>query len=629
METQNGTIRLAYKRDDDIAAELPDDIFKESLAREIESAGGEYQEDPAFEGSVGITMFDVPNSKDNVLSVLVPFKDVRNIPSQSIVEIRSRSRDNGGDGRVYRGVVVEGPFYEPDGLRADAPIIVTTSVRGTMFMPRFHGKLSIEVIGEIIDGTIVPPRFRPLPNSPVFVLDASQTAEALGIGGNITLGLAIGHDDIEVQIPSDKKMVFARHFGILGTTGGGKSTTVSGLINQYQQAGVSTILIDTEGEYTALDQKTEDPNMITALKRRGKGPKGVNNTYVYHLIGRETNNPDHPNLIPFSLEFERLSPYAVMEILGLNEAQQQRYLKAYDLAKQLLMKLKIYPSTEQEQEELMELDEMERGFPRLSLELMYDVVRACAMREAKELRNENNEPNFYIRTKFLFQEKEKFLNLIETADLPHHVWSWRKVQGRLSQLLRLKIFDHSAVQPLNYQELTTSGRISIIDLSDTDSPQINNLVIAELLRGMMDQQNENYKQMQTNNEQPNKVMVIIEEAHEFLSSERIKQMPVLWQQVARIARRGRKRWLGLTFVTQLPQHLPNEVLGLINSYVLHKINDADVISRLKRSIGGIDDSLWRRLPNLAAGQAIVTTPSLTRPLLVAIDPTPCKLLMVE
>ncbi|MCQ3977944.1 MAG: ATP-binding protein, partial [Anaerolineae bacterium] len=126
-----------------------------------------------------------------------------------------------------------------------------------------------------------------------------------------------------------------------------------------------------------------------------------------------------------------------------------------------------------------------------------------------------------------------------------------------------------------------------------------------------------------------KVVIVIEEAHEFLSYGRIKQMPVLFEQVARIARRGRKRWLGLMFVTQLPQHLPDEVLGLINNYILHKIADANVISRLKRSVGGIDEGLWDRLPNLAPGQAIVSAASMTRPLLVAIDPTPCKLRMVD
>jgi DNA helicase HerA-like ATPase len=198
----------------------------------------------------------------------------------------------------------------------------------------------------------------------------------------------------------------------------------------------------------------------------------------------------------------------------------------------------------------------------------------------------------------------------------------------LSRLLRLKIFDNPAAPPPKYETMTHPGHVTIIDLNDTDSPQVNNLVIAEILRGLQAQQEENY-QASEQGAPIRKVVIIIEEAHEFLSYGRIKQMPVLFEQVARIARRGRKRWLGLMFVTQLPQHLPDEVLGLINNYILHKIADANVISRLKRSIGGIDEGLWDRLPNLAPGQAIVSAASMARPLLVAIDPTPCKLRMVE
>lgn len=124
-------------------------------------------------------------------------------------------------------------------------------------------------------------------------------------------------------------------------------------------------------------------------------------------------------------------------------------------------------------------------------------------------------------------------------------------------------------------------------------------------------------------------MVFIEEAHEFLSAQRIKKMETLFQQVARIARRGRKRWLGLGFITQLPQHLPDEVLGLVNNWVFHKIADEGVINRLRKSVGGIDNSLWRTLPALAPGQAVVSFTSMHRPLQIAVDPTPCKLLMVD
>jgi DNA helicase HerA-like ATPase len=123
--------------------------------------------------------------------------------------------------------------------------------------------------------------------------------------------------------------------------------------------------------------------------------------------------------------------------------------------------------------------------------------------------------------------------------------------------------------------------------------------------------------------------VVLEEAHEFLGAERIEKMPVLFGQVARLAKRGRKRWLGLVFVTQLPQHLPRQVLALVNSYVLHKITDPQVAASLRRTVSGIDEGLWGRLPGLAPGQAIVSCPHMTRPLLVSMDPTGCRLRMVE
>lgn len=139
------------------------------------------------------------------------------------------------------------------------------------------------------------------------------------------------------------------------------------------------------------------------------------------------------------------------------------------------------------------------------------------------------------------------------------------------------------------------GRVSVIDLSDLESAVERNLVIAQLLKSVQRQQDENYQAAITAGKSPTPTMVLIEEAHEFLSAQRIKQMPVLFQQVSKIAKRGRKRWPGLVFITQLPQHLPDEVLGLINNWIFHKISDSTVISRLRRSISGLDDSMWDQM----------------------------------
>jgi hypothetical protein len=598
--------------------------FVELLEEEIEDAGGELEEAEEYKGAIGWTMFDTPNSKDNTITVLLPSDEIGKVPSQSLVRIKSRPKEKRGDGRQYLGAIVQGPFAEPDGLRADAPIVVTTTVRGAMFLPKYHGRIQVEILGEEIDGTIVPPRFRPLPNSPVFALDQSETEEKLKLVGDVRLGLAVGYEQMAVALPSGRKDVFPRHLAILGTTGGGKSTTVSGVIGKLAAQDVAVVIFDTEGEYTRIMEPTTDANMLAVLERKGLAPKGVDKVGIRHLVGRDTTNPDYSNNLAFSLEYSNLSPYAVIEILDFNEAQEDRFLKAYDICRRMLISLEVYPANEDEKNELADLDEMERGFPRMTLQHMYDVVRACAdVARNKEIKAEE----FAIKSAELSRGRAKLFELIK-AMRPDHERSWGKVQGSLGRLLRLGIFDNKKAGLPDYEAMTKPGEVTVIDLSDTDSPQVNNLVISEILRGLRLQQEENYRTSETG-KPLRRVAIVIEEAHEFLSAERIRQMPVLFQQVARIARRGRKRWLGLVFVTQLPQHLPDEVLGLVNNYILHKIADANVISRLKRSIGGVDESLWDRLPNLAPGQAIVSAGSLARSLLVAIDPTPCQLRMID
>ena len=96
-----------------------------------------------------------------------------------------------------------------------------------------------------------------------------------------------------------------------------------------------------------------------------------------------------------------------------------------------------------------------------------------------------------------------------------------------------------------------------------------------------------------------------------------------------MAKRGRKRWLGLTLVTQLPQHLPRQVLAMCNNFVLHKLTDPQTIATLRHTVSGVDDSLWARLPSLAPGQAVVSFGHMTRPVLTSIDPAASKLRMVD
>jgi DNA helicase HerA-like ATPase len=593
-------------------------------------------------------MFDVPGSEDNTITILLPQSKAQLAASQSLVRIKSRKS---GDGRNYLAIVTGGPFAEPDSLRGDSHMLVTVATRGGLYQPPYHGRVQATILGEELkDGTLCPPRLRPLPNSPVFALSDEESARVLRTTGDIRLGVVVGYENVAVGVPCgpDSKSVLPRHTAVLGTTGSGKSTTIARLVQQVQAANMAVILLDVEGEYTHLHEATTNEHMKSALAERGIAPQGVpaNKMSLYHLVGRDTANTDHPRLKPFSLQFSRLSPYAAAEILNLPEAQQTRFMRAYDVAKQVMRDLEIYPEKNNVEHErsIVELDEFESGYPRLTLSILMDVVAAC-LKVADTPKKEDRKGDTESKVEFTPFDRRlattagiaALRKRIYAGPRPDSTVSWAALLGRLHRLNRLKVFDNpsAGARPMEYGTLLAPGAVSVIDLSDSGMSELNNIVIADLLRGIQDAQEDAYrryeqaKKASRSADLPTRTLIIIEESHEFLSVERIEKLNNLFEQVARIAKRGRKRWLGLVFVTQLPQHLPSQVFGLVNSYILHKITDPQVVSTLRKTVGGIDEGLWNRLPALAPGQAIVSFPHLTRPLMVSIDPASAELRLVD
>lgn len=626
METEtSGSSTLADKKDwkpGTVSSETMEGI--DAVAEEV---GAEYTSLPEHEGAIAFTHFDTPSSEDHRITVLLTKENMASMPLQSLVRIKSLE-----DSRSYIGSVTAGPFAEPDGLRADSPIVVTTTVKGKIFLPRYHGRAYVSILGEESNNQMLPPRFRPRPNSPVFPLTTEETMKALKIGGDIRIGNMVGVDNLVVSIPSKRKDVLPRHTGIFGTTGGGKSTTNSGLISKLHRAGVATIVIDVEGEYVESDQPTADPQMKEGLAKLNLPRDVVADLRVYHLEGRETNREIPGKLHPFCLKFSDISPYAVKEILELTEPQEQRFFKTYDTLKIILERLKIYPRTSDEKTEALEIDEFDTGYPHVTISQMIDLagVFLAQLDEDKNSKktktSDSGEQRVYPTWTSEFRGHEDVLkSCAAQAQALGIPISWRALLVHLWKVARLKVFDNPKAPALNYEDLIHPGRVSVFDLSDTGSPRVNNLVISDILRGVQAAQEASYKEAVKRGVAPSPVVIIIEEAHEFLSDQRIKQMPILFQQVARIARRGRKRWLGLVFSTQMPQHLPDEVLGLLNNHVIHKISDSHVIDHLRKSLGGFDAGIWKMVPSLAPGQAVVSMAHMARPIMVSVDPTPCRL----
>ena len=396
----------------------PEPISPDPLAaldKTAEEAGGPYTLPPELHGSIGRTMFDSPSSADGTITVIVPKEKIERVPSQSMLRIKS------ADGKVYVAVVTAGPFAEPDGMRADSPSLVVSAVNESIFLPNYHGRVQVEVLGEEMQGGLTTPRHRPLPNSPVFPVADDEMTQLLRSQGAIRLGVATGHPEVQIRVPSDDKSVLPRHVGVLGTTGGGKTTTVANLIGELQRADSSVILFDTEGEYTTLNEAGDDPPMQAARAARRLDVYGIPNTTVYHLEGRDTANPAHPQLRRFGLKFSTLSPWALKEILDLSDAQETRFLAAYDVTKAVLRQLGIFPAPQSQPDErrALEVDELDEGWPNMTLPQVLYVAGGMTNKASGSA----DEP--WGRTPHEFQGRwNEIKRLIAQAD-PKHQISWR------------------------------------------------------------------------------------------------------------------------------------------------------------------------------------------------------------
>jgi hypothetical protein len=515
-------------------------------------------------------------------------------------------------------------------MSASAPTLVVAAAHGAVLTPKYHGMAQVEIFGQKAGETVVPPLRRPAPNSPVFALPEEEVSKVLGLTSvqedrPFRLGLMDGALSLPVNVPAAKKSVLFKHLGILGTTGGGKSTTVSGTMLKLAAEGNAVVVFDVEGEYSMINEPTEDPTMLAALRARNLSPGGTDKTRLFVLSGREASNRNHPATKKFKIAFSALSPYVLVEILGLNDAQERRFLDAYEVCRMVMEKVKIFPADSAEQQQALDVDELETGWPRMTLPMLIDVVSAAISSTQKTL------DDFHPQSAELKSHRDDIIAVINARNLEGNAPSWKAVAKRLWRMHKAEVFGLRPQELINPDHLMEGGYVSVVDLSDMDAPYLRNLVIAQILRLVQERQDARYKAAEQDGSTtgPTKVNIFIEEAHEFLSSQRIKQMPNLFDQVARIARRGRKRYLGLAFVTQLPSHLPDEVFGLVNNWILHKLTDDTVIQRLRKVVPQVSQATWGSLPNFAAGHAICSFAHLTRPITVAIDPSPCKLRMVD
>ncbi len=520
---------------------------------------------------LGHIHFDTSSTKGNISEMLALKERADAVFRNKYVKLQSQNNKD------FLARTVEGPFYVPEEVSKDSAFAQTAILHGEEFkaLPNYYTLARLEILGEIRENHLYGTNTRPLPKTPVSDLSEKEIQQVIGIEGEMVIGALVGYPGIQVKLSSNAKKVLPRNIGVFGTVGSGKTNSAQVLIEEASQAGYAVIVIDVEGEYVEMNKPTTETKLLPSLRTFDRSPMGIPDFYVYHPNASEASlKSSHA----FGVPFRGIRPHVISELADLTEPQEGIFLKIVEALQTDSSKKRVGKKPKSAALSFLEGDD---GSDALTLKAVIDKI-----------------PEF--------------------ADVGGKGTHWALTR-KLLALSRTEMFDTS--ETLDPNELLKAGRVSIIDVSGVTNDAAKNLSIAWLLRLVFE--------TKLSNDKAPKTLVVIEEAHTFVSRESKERMTATLDMLKLIARRGRKRWLGLVFISQQPSHLPDEIFELCNTRFIHSIKSEYNLNPLKKTSGDVVNELWDMVPALGPGQALLTSPQFNHTILVEMRPSYSKRRLTE
>ena len=475
-----------------------------------------------------------------------------------------RIDDSLGSRTSFLGRIVAGPFFSPAGAMArGSNVSLGHGLSGEISI-----LAEIELQGEMVGGQARASKSRPMSRAVVQELNNTEVAELLGFSGDMVLGAISGQEDIWVRLQSRNKGVLPRNIGIFGTVGSGKSNTSQVVIEEAAANGWAVIVLNVEGEYIEMDQPADDETLVKKLQHFGRKPAGVKDFQVFYPASCSSEG-DHSE--PFILRLADFESSVIAEILQATIPERNALL---DCIEYLDTKARTKVATR----EADGLGSLLDASPKANL--------AFTLRSLKDRAGERSPRS-------------------------NEFFDYTGLSAKLMWLLQSGAFDQPNMRSLDPERLLKAGQVSVLDVSIANDT-VKNLVTADLLRKVFA-----YKVAKPD---APPTLLVIEEAHSFISKEKVQTMYATLQMLRNVARRGRKRWLSLAFVSQQPGHLPPEIFELCNTRIVHTLRSMHNLEVLMTTAGDVAKEMWARCPLLGPGEAIVTSPQLTRPVVVGIRP---------
>ena len=407
--------------------------------------------------------------------------------------------------------------------------------------------------------------------------------------------------DKSTTIELSQQALFSRHCAVVGTTGGGKSYTVSKLIEGIVENNGKAIIIDPTGEYSTYDNKPEVEKTVL-ITDSFFSYKNLTISDLFVLF-RPAGQVQQPILLEAikSLKIayclirdkEKYNPLEENKKVTLSIGKKQMILENGCVVKQnnevrpFLNAHYIYKS------EIENSDNSEFDITKLH----HQIINECFQIEGEKWRNLRDERNFGNSTSLLM----RINNLLSDND-------YKKMFG----------FEFSENKDL----------ISIIDdflKSDKNILRIGfenvpyNFQVREILANAIGKYLLNLSRRDEFKKNP--LVLFVDEAHQFLNK-KVKDEyfeSTELNSFDTIAKESRKYGLFLCIATQMPRDIPIGTLSQIGTFISHRLINHQDKEAIANACSSANRDTLAFLPILGSGEAILMGVDFPMPVMLKVD----------
>lgn len=419
----------------------------------------------------------------------------------------------------------------------------------------------------------------------------------------VNLGTLAGLEDAEISIPPEK--LFGRHCGVFGATGGGKSWTVSRLVNEIVRIGGKCILFDPTGEFTgkvAGARQFAFSQAILPEQPLVRFPSELLSELDLHALLTPTGQSQGPMLrgATKSLRMSKAlrdDPHRFTQEVGGNRTK-------------VLIRHEETPFGHvviEEQGSIEKANQSRVAFGRAELLL------------AEQLAAEQCDFDFRVLSR---QVRNECVRPVGNDAMNFGILDPATIGYCNTLIIRIETFLSSPELACIFSEdgLDVSAEIEKFLADPSESAMVLSFEnvsfkhnTRELLLNTLGRYLLSLARKGRFRECP--LVCFLDEAHQFIGrSVGDEQNHVSLDAFGLIAKEGRKYGLTTVIATQRPRDVPQDVLSQLGTLFVHRLTNERDRETIEKACGDLDKSAAAFIPSLAQGEAIVVGPDLPAPL---------------